>query len=99
MAYTAFDPTKPDPATQTGTAFGTSARNNDKALRDADFIGGESGGTYSQSGGTASEPTTQLWSKGTERIRLSATFGTTGGENGNLTAGTLAYSTDPGTKR
>lgn len=96
MAYTAFDSTKPDATAQTLTQMGTSERGNFMALRDADFIGGESGWTYSQSGGTASEPTTQLWSKGTERIRLSATWGTTGGENGNLTAATLEYSSNSG---
>lgn len=96
MAYTALDLAKPDAATQNGTQFAQSIRDNLKALRDADFIGGESGWTYSQSGGTASEPTTMLWSKGTERIRITATWGTTGGENGNLTAATLAYSSNSG---
>jgi hypothetical protein len=96
MTYTAFDPAKPDAATQNGTQFAQSTRDNFKALRDAGFFGGDSGWTYSQSGGTASEPTTMLWSKGTERIRITATWGTTSGENGNLTAATIAYSSNSG---
>ena len=95
MAYVPLNPLTPEPA-QDGTEVLQSTRDNMKALRDADFIGGDSGWTYSQTGGTASEPTTQLWSKGTERIRITATFGTTGGENGNLTAATLAYSSNSG---
>lgn len=96
MAYTAFDPALPDGASQNGTQFGQSSRNNLKALRDADFFGGDSGWTYSQSGGTASEPTTMLWSKGTERIRITATWGTTGGNNGNVTTAVLEYSSNSG---
>lgn len=95
MAYTPLNPLTPEPA-QDGTEVLQSIRDNLKAIRDADFIGGDSGWTYSQTGGTANEPTTQLWSKGTERIRITATFGTTGGENGNLTAATLAYSSNSG---
>lgn len=95
MAYTPLNPLTPEPA-QDGTEVLQSIRDNLKALRDADFIGGDSGWTYSQTGGTANEPTTQLWSKGTERIRITATFGITGGENGNLTAATLAYSSNSG---
>lgn len=96
MAYTALDLSKPDAATQNGTQFAQAIRDNLKALRDADFLGGESGWTYSQSGGTASEPAIMLWSKGTERIRISCTWGTTGGENGQLTSATLEYSSDSG---
>jgi hypothetical protein len=95
MAYVPLNPLTPEPA-QDGTEVLQSIRDNMKALRDADFIGGDSGWTYSQTGGTANEPTTQLWSKGTERIRITATFGTAGGENGNLTAATLAYSSNSG---
>lgn len=97
MAYTALDLTKPDATTQTLTQMGTSERANFYALRDGDFFGGESGWTYSQSGGTADEPTTMLWSKGTERIRITATWGTTGGNNGNVTSATIAYSANSGT--
>lgn len=96
MPYTAFDSSKPDATAQTLTQMGQSERNNFMALRDADFFGGDPGWTYSQTGGTANEPTTQLWSKGTERLRITATFGTTGGDNGNLTAATLEYSSDSG---
>lgn len=96
MAYTPLNPAKPDGSAD-GTNTCTEIKNNFAALRDADFIGGESGWTYSQSGGTASEPTTCLWSKGTERIRLTLVWGTTGGENGNVTSTTIDYSANSGT--
>lgn len=96
MAYTAFNPAKPDAATDNGTVFATNARNNFKALRDADFVGGDSGWTYSYTTGTASEPTTMLWTKGTEIIRIQATWGSTGGDNGNVTSATLSYSSNSG---
>ena len=40
MPYSLYDPTKPDPATQAGTAIMTSVRNNENALRDACIMGG-----------------------------------------------------------
>lgn len=96
MTYTALNLAKPDAATDNGTAFASHIRNNQRALRDAIVFGGVAGWTYSQSGGSAAEPAIQLWSSGTERLRLTSTWGSSGGENGNLIAATLEYSSDSG---
>lgn len=40
MPYTLFDPTKPDPSTQNGTAIMQAIRNNLNAIRDAAIMGG-----------------------------------------------------------
>lgn len=96
MAYTLFDPTKPDPATQSGTAFGSSARTNDAALRDACIVGGGFFGFALAIGGPADQPTTMTYSKGTERLRATLTWGTIGGESGNVISSVFAYSSDSG---
>lgn len=91
MAYTAFDTTKPDGSTQTGAAFSTSANANDTALLD---MLGESlmqGYAYSQSGGTAEEPTQILLKNGTRWIKLDLTW-----TSGNVTGLTVSRSTNSG---
>lgn len=95
MAYIAFDGSKPT-WTGAGTQFATDTRNNLAALRDATFFGADAGWTISQSDGTASEPTTVLYSKGTERIRLTLAWGTTGGAKNNITSAAIAYSSNSG---
>ncbi|WP_448508794.1 hypothetical protein [Immundisolibacter sp.] len=165
MPYTAFDPAKPDAATQNGTQFAQATRDNLKAVRDAVIMGGgfygwglnASGGvcTASISGttmtvtaiasgtlavgqtisgtGVASgttitalgtgaggigtytisashslssrtitatndplQPTGLSYSKSTERIRAALTWGTSGGEAGNVTVAHYSYSSDSG---
>ena len=94
MPYTQFDPAKPDAATQNITAFAASVRTNLAAIRDIAALGAAPGWNYSWSGGTADNPTTMLWSKGTERLRATCTWGTTGGATDNLTVAVFAYSAD-----
>lgn len=95
MAYTLFDPTKPDAATQNGTSFASSTRTNDAALRDACILGGGFPGfNLAASGGTAAQPTQLLYSKGTERVRSTLTWGTVGGEAGNVTVAVYDYAPD-----
>ncbi len=97
MAYTLFDPTKPDAATQNGTSFAASARTNGAALRDACILGGGFPGfNLAASGGTAAQPTQLLYSKGTERVRATLTWGTVGGEAGNVTVAAYVYSANSG---
>lgn len=92
MAYTLHDPTKPDPATQTGTQFGTSTRDNLNALRDAAIMGGGFPGfDMAATGGTPSEPATITYSKGVERVRASLTW-----SGGNVTVAVYAYSANSG---
>lgn len=96
MAYTLFDPATPA-SSQTGTAFATSARNNLNAIRDAAILGGGFPGfNLAASGGTADQPTQLLYSKGTERVRATLTWGTVGGEAGNVTVAVYAYSANSG---
>lgn len=92
MAYTPFDAGKPDPSTQAGTAFGTSARANLTALRDCiAALGAVQGWDMAPSGGTAEEPATVLYSKGSERIRLTLTW-----SGGNVTKVRYEYSSNGG---
>lgn len=98
MAYALFDPAKPDAATQNGTQFAQSARDNLKAVRDAAIMGGGFyGWNMATAGGTAAEPATLTYSKGTERVRATLTWGTTGGEAGSVTTAVYAYSSNSGT--
>lgn len=95
MTYTAFDGAKPSGASN-GTNTCTEIKQNLAALRDADFFGGDIGWTYSQTGGTAEQPGDMIWSKGTERLKLTLAWGTTGGSSGNVTAANLYYSSNSG---
>lgn len=91
MAYTPHDPTTPA-STQTGTAFATSTRQNLNALRDACIMGGGFYGfNLAAAGGTASEPATLTYSKGTERVRATLTWA-----SGNVTQAVYAYSANSG---
>lgn len=98
MAYTLFNGALPNGASQTGAQFGQSARDNLNALRDAAILGGGFPGfNLAASGGTAAQPTQLLYSKGTERVRATLTWGTTGGEAGNVTVAVYAYAPDAAT--
>jgi hypothetical protein len=97
VPYTPFDPAKPDAATQNGTQFAQAARDNLKAARDACILGGGFPGfNLAVSGGTASQPALLTYSKGTERVKAALTWGTTGGENGNVTVAVYSYSSNSG---
>lgn len=92
MAYTAFDKTKPDATTQAGTAFGASAKANLLALRDSAVASTMQGWNYSYTG-TASQPTTVVWTNGTEKVQETYTWGT----DGSVTKITYRYSSNTGT--
>lgn len=97
MPYSQFDPAKPDGSTEDGAAVLQSARNNFKALRDACIMGGGFYGfDLAVSGGTADQPALLTYAKGTERVKAALTWGTTGGENGNVTVAVYSYSSDSG---
>lgn len=98
MAYTAFDSTKPDATEQTLTQMGQSERDNFLAIRDAVIMGGGFyGWNMAAAGGTASQPATLTYSKSTERVRATLTWGTSGGEAGSVTQAVYAYSSNSGT--
>lgn len=91
MAYTLHDPLTPA-GTQTGTAFAISTRQNLNALRDACIMGGGFYGfNMAAAGGTAAEPATITYSKGTERVRATLTW-----SSGNVTVAVYAYSANSG---
>lgn len=96
MAYTQFDPSKPDGASQNGTQFGQSARDNFKAQRDMIAAGTLVGFNGTASGGTADQPTTITHSKSTERIRETITWGVAGGATGNPSTILYEYSSNSG---
>lgn len=96
MAYTAFDATKPDATAQNGTQFAQAIRNNQAAMRDAIVCGTFPWWNFSKSGGTAEQPTTILYKKGTDWLRITLTWGTTGGADGNVTVAVYAFSSNSG---
>jgi len=96
MAYDPFTDGKPV-ATDTGLQAIDYMRENLMALRDAVTAGAMPGWNYAPSGGTNDEPAQIVYSKGTERVRGSLTWGTTGGEDGNVTKVVWEYSSNSGT--
>lgn len=93
MAYTSFVDNKPV-ATDTGAVFADTTRENLMAMRDAVVMGAMVGWAYSSSGGA--EPATITYSKGTERLRASLDWGSSGGADGNVTEAVWEYSADSG---
>ena len=98
MTYTAFNEAKPDSTAAGGMpVYSQAIRDNLQALRDAVIMGALAGWAMTPSGGTAEQPTTLTYSKGTERIKAALTWGTTGGESGNVTQSVYSYSSNSGT--
>jgi len=95
MAYNSFTDGKPV-GTDTGLDAIDTIRENLMALRDAVVGGMMAGWDYAPAGGTADQPATVTYSKGTERIRGSLTWGTSGGSDGNVTQIVWEYSSDSG---
>ena len=93
MVYTPFVPDKPVIA-DNGDIVINNTRENLMALRDAVVAGALKGWNFSKTG--TAEPTEILYSKGTERVRLTITWGTTGGADGNPTVVIYAYSANSG---
>ena len=54
------------------------------------------GWDISLSGGSAEQPQYMIWSKGTNRVRVELTWGTSGGEDGNVTRCVVSYSENSG---
>lgn len=100
MAYEYLQPTKPTTAgspTPTRQASIDATRQNIVALRDILVaLGVVQGFDYSVSGGTAEEPAELYFKKGVEWIKVVLTWGTTGGEDGNVTKAAYYYSSNSG---
>ncbi|MCU7917062.1 MAG: hypothetical protein KZQ95_01735 [Candidatus Thiodiazotropha sp. (ex Epidulcina cf. delphinae)] len=104
MAYTVFNPATPDPTTENGTVAFDSTRENLLAVRDAiiasGFFPGWSAELQDSDGTPAIDPTKPdqaVYAKGAERIKLSITWGTTGGATDNPEIIVAAYSANAGT--
>jgi hypothetical protein len=97
MAYVHFDKGNPDATTQTLAQMGQSMRDNLKAIRDMVAAGTLIGWNGTPSGGTADQPAVITHSKGTERIRETITWGSTGGATGNPQVILYEYSSNSGT--
>lgn len=96
MAYTHYDVTKPDPATQNVTQGCDSMRSNERALCHAVVMGSMPYWNVTPSGGSAEQPAVITHSNGTQRVRETITYGTTGGAAGNVTQVVVAYSSNSG---
>lgn len=96
MAYTALDIKKPI-TPQTRQAGIDSERANLIALRNALAANGAvQGWNYTWAGGTIDQPTQQQFRRGAEWITLLLTWGTVGGEYGNMTKCVYFYSSNSG---
>ena len=96
MSYDALDVTKPTTA-QTRQALVDSSRTNIAAMRDALVATGIlQGFNYSVSGGTADQPAILYYKRSTEWVKVVLTWGTTGGEDGNVTVMAFYYSSNSG---
>lgn len=95
MPYVAFDKSKPD-GTANGTNTLTQIRENLAALRDAVVAGFMKGWNYSVSGGTAEQPQYVFFKNGTDWIRQTLTWGTSGGADGNVTVVVTEFSSNSG---
>lgn len=96
MAYTHFDQTLPNPATQTLANVCNSALNNQKALRDMLLLGLLVGWNATPSGGTPFYPAVVTYSKGVERLRRTTTWGSSGGATNNPITIVMEYSANSG---
>lgn len=96
MAYTAYNPAKPVTSPDTRQVTIDAIRTNQNALRDALVSQMISGWDYSVSGGTAEQPQYMYFKNGVEWLRVTLTWGTTGGADGNVTIAVIHYSGNSG---
>jgi Neuraminidase (sialidase) len=106
MAYIDYDDNQPVPSGATLGTVMTNTRNNLRAMRDAclamagGFVGWD-WDSYDSNDATPpvltpDQPAYLIWSKGTLRVKAVLTWGTTGGEAGQVTRIVYSYSADSG---
>jgi len=95
VAYVQFDQAQPD-GTQSGALTLERIRENQAAIRDMVLSGMAPGWGFATGGGTPDQPATVTYSKGVERLRLSFTWGVSGGSDGNVTQVIVDYSSNSG---
>lgn len=98
MAYVPFVDDKPV-SSDNGNDTIDDARENLMALRDAVIIGALAGWNYSKTDGTGSaeQPQYIIYKNGTNWIRATLTWGSSGGSDGNVTVALWEYSSNSGT--
>lgn len=96
MAYSGFNPSKPDGATQNGAQVLQSVRDNNRALLDQVVGGFAVGWSGTPSGGTSARPAEWLFAKGADRLRITQTWGTAGATAGRLVQAVYARSYNSG---
>lgn len=97
-SFAVADLTKPDASSQGIAAFASSITGNELALMAAALFGEAPGWVYSQTvgSGTAERPQYEFLKNSARWFRRTNTWGSTGGNNGNLTGSVLEYSSDSG---
>lgn len=95
MAYVEYDEGLPA-GTRTGPETVSDIQLNENALRDMIVSGGSVNWPMVASGASEEEPTQLLYSKGTEKLKLTLAWGTTAGANGNVASILYEYSSDSG---
>lgn len=94
--FPTLDISKPDATTQSLSAMGSSMRDQQTFLRACIVSGTLAGYNGALSGGTATQPTQCLYSKGVERVKAGCTWGTVGGAINNPEVIAYTYSSDSG---
>jgi len=104
MAYVPYIETTPDPTSENGTVAFDSTRENLVALRDAIVMNGtfpgwdgEAQDSDDSPSSTPDQPDQWVYSKGTERVKVELTWGSSGGADGNVTEVIASYSANSGT--
>ena len=97
MAYTSLVNDKPA-ASDNGLDFADYTRENLMAMRDAVAMGAMENWNYSKTDGTgtAEQPQYVFYKNGTNWIRGTLTWGTSGGADGNVTVALWEYSSTSG---
>jgi hypothetical protein len=96
MPYISLDTTKPTTA-QARQAAIDSERTNLQAIRDSLITTGiVQGFNYSAAGGTVDQPAQVFYKRGAEWVRVNLTWGTVGGDAGNVTKAAFYYSANSG---
>lgn len=96
MAYPTMDTALPNGATQDGAEVMQVIRDHQRVLRDQSVVGAGFGWNYSRTGGTSKQPAVEYFKKGAEWIQITNTWGSSGGETGQITLAVYRYSANSG---
>lgn len=99
MTYPIFDASKPTWSGQSGVELAQDIRDNLRVMRDYIATLGAMPGwnELPPTGGTPGQPEVLVMAKGDERVKVIQTWGTSGGESGNVVKEAYYYSSNGGT--